>query len=1680
MNVPIEQSFDASQRGWISYEKQLRALIENSTESVSLLSAEGVILYTSPVTERMLGYPLNEFIGRNAFELLHPDDAEEGARLLARLLAESGEKVQARFRFRHKEGSWRWLEGVGTNLLHDENFLALVVNFRDITDELAASETLQKRIAYDQALLQLAKKLELAQEYPQVLEAAQETVQTILGYQNVWVYLSKGNDELALLTSIGDVTANIDPDFQTLRISGDKFLEEIWQSQDTHVIVDAQTDPRTDKQIVSRLGNRTIINTPMVLQGRLLGFLGTGTFGDEGIRPPTSDQVEFFASAANRIAAAISRIQLLQEIEQRMQFTIMLNSMARIALEATDLQTMLYQLVERLAHLFRADACYLTLWDETRQMPVPTVAFGPLRESYPQVRPHPGEATLTEVVLQAEHGLAIEDTRNSPFISPRLASIFPNPCVLALPLIAGRQKLGAVILAYNQPRSFPVSVIIQAEQAAAQIALAIAKTDLITAERKRREEAETLREATSILAASFDLDQILETLLAFLKRVVPYDSACVFLREDQMIHAMAVSGHPHQELILGQKFPSASDQLQPEIFQTGRPLILMDAQSDPRFLQWGQTDYVRGWMGIPMWARGEIIGILTVDSKEPGAYTPADAALAQAFANQAAIAIDNARLLEGERRRRIESETLHQVTKAFTGILELGQVLQLILSHLQQVIPYDSVHISMIEQNQLKVVAHSGFRLQSQSLISLKIDDLPHIQEIIQKRYPVIIADTYADPRWIRFPDLEYIHCWMGVPLVVKDQVIGILHLDKATPNFYLQEHASLAMTFANQAAIAISNAQLLESERRRRTEAETLRELASTLSESLDLQQVLNNLLASLQRVVPYDSACVFLREGELVHAVAGSGLPMPELVIGKRFSLANNLLQPVIYRTKQPLILEDAQATPGFLKWGHTDYVRGWMGIPLAVRGQIIGVLTIDNRQPGAYTWNEAHLAQSFANQAAVAIENARLFTETLRRQSELASLLSIAQTVSSSLDLRQVLEQVALSMAHLINVPWSAISIYDPTTNTLRAEVEYIAPGEFSNEYATRQYHLEDYPFTAQVLQKNEPCVIRLSDPQADPAEIQILTELEVACAILLPLVAGGRTVGLAELYSDDETREFSPEDIRLLQALADQAAVAIANAQLFSETRQRLSELEAMNRISKGLRTAASLEDMLPTLMDETLFLLDAKAGEIWLYNLMTQRLYQKAARGWFNTLKPTELKPGEGIAGMVFQSGKIYQTQDFASDPNTLKLYREQLPPNWGGGCVPLRAGQEVIGVFFVSVETPRMLTSQEIHLLETISEIAGSAIHRARLNEMIQHQLQRLLALRAIDSAISASLDLRLILNLLLEHVLSELQVDAACVLLAEPHTYRLEFAAGRGFHTTSFQQVILPFGDGLAGQVASQQTALTIPDLTALEAYRHSKMAQQEGFVFYTGVPLIAKGQVKGVLEVFQRSAFFAPPDWLDFLDALSAQAAIAIDSAQIFADLQRSNVNLTLAYDNTLEGWVRMLDLRDKETEGHTQRVTETTLNLARALNIPEKDLIHIKRGALLHDIGKMALPDRILLKPGPLNDEEWEIMRQHPQIAFEMLSPIPFLRPALDIPYCHHEKWDGTGYPRQLRAQQIPLSARIFSLADVWDALTHDRPYRKAWSHEKTRAYLLSESGKAFDPDILTVFLQMLETQ
>ncbi len=402
----------------------------------------------------------------------------------------------------------------------------------------------------------------------------------------------------------------------------------------------------------------------------------------------------------------------------------------------------------------------------------------------------------------------------------------------------------------------------------------------------------------------------------------------------------------------------------------------------------------------------------------------------------------------------------------------------------------------------------------------------------------------------------------------------------------------------------------------------------------------------------------------------------------------------------------------------------------------------------------------------------------------------------------------------------------------------------------------------------------------------------------------------------------------------------------------------------------------------------------------------------------------------------------------------------------------LNFGNTILGVIVFECNTLpysafgflRKQLSQTLQHIRTFTRIA-------ELNGNLASEVEHLSSLRIIDQAITGTHDRTMLLNVLLSEIVTQQEADGILLSLIDPAGTTPIVAASRGI------MGVLP--DDERPITVDQQYVenLSRTPLSASTTERFSLFADQ-GFTGYCRIPLSAHGEINGVLELFTRRPLPENRSWRQFLETLAGQAAIAIENNRLLEGLKRVNSSLREAYNTTIEGWSRALDLRDHETEGHCIRVAQLSVQLGRTLGLDENDIENLYSGALLHDIGKVGIPDSILLKPGPLTHEERTIMNLHPKYAHDLLAPIEFLLPALAVPWCHHEKWDGTGYPQGLKGKEIPLFARIFAVIDVWDALSSERPYRGPWEESKIIDYIKSESGKHFDPEVVTRFLAILQ--
>jgi PAS domain S-box-containing protein len=532
-----------------------------------------------------------------------------------------------------------------------------------------------------------------------------------------------------------------------------------------------------------------------------------------------------------------------------------------------------------------------------------------------------------------------------------------------------------------------------------------------------------------------------------------------------------------------------------------------------------------------------------------------------------------------------------------------------------------------------------------------------------------------------------------------------------------------------------------------------------------------------------------------------------------------------------------------------------------------------------------------------------------------------------------------------------------------------------------------------------------------------------------------------------------------------------------AQDITDTKDREREQETFVNLATALRSANLRPQMFKVILEQIISILSGQGAALALLDPGRKVAVVELTMGEIAFTAGQHFAPGEGFVGQVIANSMKHVNQQRTVQPVVSMQAGDHLPVALTG--IPLVQKEIVIGALFVARQ--QAFPDSDLRILTAIAEMAASSLHRAALHEETERQVQHLAALHTIDKTITSNTEIQTTLMVVLDQAILQLNIDAGAIFLYDAPTQNLSLAVHQGQYLTPLSIFRPNSMDYLAKRVTRENQAVRISlrmDTASLDS-GFVEWMRREGFIACLSIPLIAKGRVHGVLELYQRGELPGDPQWKDFVETLAHQTAIAIENASLLHNLQSSHEELQLAYDRTLEGWAKALELRDKETEGHSQNVTQMTLRLAKSLNISNEELIHIRRGALLHDIGKMGIPDSILLKPGPLTADEWQIMRQHPAYAYQLLASIPYLRPALDIPYCHHEHWDGSGYPNGLKGEQIPLSARIFSIVDVWEALSSDRPYRKAWSPERIRAHLCEQKGKQFDPQIVDIFLDILES-
>lgn len=742
----------------------------------------------------------------------------------------------------------------------------------------------------------------------------------------------------------------------------------------------------------------------------------------------------------------------------------------------------------------------------------------------------------------------------------------------------------------------------------------------------------------------------------------------------------------------------------------------------------------------------------------------------------------------------------------------------------------------------------------------------------------------------------------------------------------------------------------------------------------------------------------------------------------------------------------------------------------------------------------------------------EQRRAKEEILRRNRELAMLNQVIAAATSSLEPRQVLITACQELAQAFGAKASAVLVFDLSLANESAVTESpvvsIANRNLYNAACGPMDERLEAKEVRKILQNYLPEAIEMALQLSQPIVAALLPSPipgTTAHILLIPLVVRGQAQGILLIGAFDPTLNTTPlrsgpPEIRTVPApygrftaedttLAINAAAAVAqaldNARLYDETRRRVEELSVIQEISTAVRVYHQMNDLLPALLEKTAH--SAGALESWLFLTNPDAGLLELRACWPHQAeligKVTSLT--EGLSGRIIRRNETFIQKGTPEDLSRLEaeIFRPvySLNSNNTHVALPLQARNQAVGVLHLRLDDRQAVTQDLLRLLNAIASITASAIQRARFQEQLEQSLRRMQILHEMDRAMNTTNDLPGTLNLLMKQVMPQLDVDIMAVHLYHPDSQNLECLAIQGSDKCKPGSTWRATGS-LAGEALRTQQPQNWQRVDTNSPTDQNRMDTRllsykpESIHAYTAYPLVSKGQSIGVLEIVQHSPRKKDGEWTQFLETIATQVVIALDKNALLKTIQENAQALSENYDETLLVWGQTLEMNGALAAGHTRRSAELVARMARHLNWSPEETSHLYRGALLHDIGLLGIPQEIVAKPGALSDAEREIVRRHTQIAHDLLKSIALLQLALDVPYCHHERWDGSGYPRGLRGEQIPLAARLFSVVDVWDSLIHDRPYSRAWTLEQAREHLRQEAGKQFDPQVVALFFEL----
>ncbi len=1221
------------------------------------------------------------------------------------------------------------------------------------------------------------------------------------------------------------------------------------------------------------------------------------------------------------------------------------------------------------------------------------------------------------------------------------------------PIVHRGHVLGQLAVYYTVPHHFTEREIELMGIIAGHLAIAIEKVRLLEQAQNRLRRIEALQKIDTAISATLDLQHQIDTLLTHVVDELHCDMSVLFLvdRSKGLIVPVAEKGSYHPQV---QRFVSfhIGEGGAGWIVLHKQNLYIPDVRQDAR---WQETessivDQIVSYLGAPLIVNGEVIGVLDISTRTPREFTKEEVEFLQTLAGQAAVAIKNAQLYQDLQNKVSQLQVLNNISRELMTEHDIDALLQKIVTEATELLnaSHGLIFLYNEDKNMLVVSADSANLKRPLSMGE-------GLAGRVAKTRRSIILENYSqwEHRSPRYADVP-IAAAMGTPMMHGGELIGVLVVYEMEGNdrIFTEEDIGPLSLLASQAASAVSNAQLIERLHQRINRLQTLHQISAELSKLKGVQDSCHSVAWLIHEKLGYDYVYVILVDPKTQERRVVDCLGKDCQRVGEHIPTGHGLIEKTIQdRTLHywPDISNERDYHPGGAN------AQCEVDVPIQSRERLFGVLVVEDDQVDAFDQEDFDTLQTVANQLAIALENAQRMEELSALLQATTKLYQAGQAVGKAKTVTETITTSARSLRNASNTEAVFIHIANtvhPITYGIdKYDNEVLdEKGEIADEIAGL---LDGVRSVAMFEQDDLPAALRLP---------------HVNRALTFPLKRGALILGGILILLGEEV-QISPQQMDLLAIYANQTTIAIEKAISMEQEKRKALEQEVVSSIVRSLNETLDVEMVFPQLA--------AGVGKLVAADRISVALPDEERKGFVlsvildagDNILDGQWSPRDATSAVAdVEGGRVHVTPDLAAEtmyPVEAQLYQTGYRSRIN---MPLKVGDEVLGALNIVSRQLDEFTPEKLPPLLQIADALAISIANSLSIKQERKRAQEISLLYALSRSLSS-------LNTVEDVISATAQslVDA----VAEIHHVKIILASAQFRNYVIPRNIVGPHHAWVNNINAYPTVSRALNqesdcfkiarDELAMNAAEREIIFTKSGQYAWL-LPLVQEHETMGVLIVERDKQSCADAE-IRVVKSIAELLMMTLRRVFLFHEVEGAYLNAVLAL-------ALASDAKDSYTADHSQRLENIAVAVAEKMGLGEQQIEDLRFGARLHDIGKIGVPDAILKKPGPLTEEEWEIMHKHPEIGENILAPLPRLQGAAKIVRHHHERYDGRGYPDHLAGENIPIGARILSVVDAYGAITDRRVYKSERPHQEALEELKRNAGTQFDPRVVDVFLAL----